>query len=161
MALIQTALLRLGSHYSNNRPTEEAIKIIAEDWFMDFSQAKISPELFSRAVVLARRRCKFFPVETEMLDLVKELREMDARKRVLIPEFTGEQITDEDARKNLERLRHMITLCGSGKTPEECEKEMSEFIKKQESAKNTLGFDFQDDATKKEDKDHPETVHRE
>lgn len=121
--------MRLCYHYPNNGLTEKGMAVIAEDWFTDFRHAGISPELFSRVVILARRRCKFFPVESELLGMAQEIWAMDQQRAAVVPALTEpDTMSDEQAERNLRRLRKMIELVGSGKSSSDAEREMAEFI---------------------------------
>ena len=128
MDLVRAAVIRISCHYPNSGLSESAIEAIIEDWHMDFNHARISPVLFSRMVVLARRRCKFFPTEADMLEFMKEIKAMDVQKSSTIALPESDVISDEDAEMGLRRLRKAIELVSSGKSPDEAEKEMAEFI---------------------------------
>ena len=95
---------------------------------MDFNAARISPDLFSRMVVLARRRCRFFPTEADMLDCMREIKGMDTRKSEFISLPEPDQMTDEQSAAGVANVKKLIELAKSGKTAEEMEKEMAEFV---------------------------------
>ena len=126
--LVKAAVIRLSCHYPNSGIAESALQTIIEDWHMDFNCAHISPVLFSRMVVLARRRCKFFPTEADMLDCMKEIKAMDGQKSTIISFPEPDFMSDEESEIGLRRLRKAIELVSSGKSPDEAEREMAEYI---------------------------------
>lgn len=108
--------------------TEKGLNVIIEDWHMDFNQAHISPEMFARMTVLARRRCKFFPSESDMLDCMREIKEMDVQKSTLVCLPESEKMSDKESAVGLANMRKIFELAESGKTVDEMEKEMADFV---------------------------------
>lgn len=133
--LVEAAAFRLSRHYPNSGITEDGLVDIIEDWHMDFNQCRISPEMFARMVILARRRCKFFPVIAEMLDFYREISEMDRRNKNTVLSLPEPEISEDQLRINKAILTKAMSLFGSGLTPEDSEKEMADFIEDVKSGK--------------------------
>jgi hypothetical protein len=126
--LIKAAIVRLLYHYPNSGINPKAMEVIAEDWHMDFNHAKISPEMFARMTVLARRRCKFFPTEADMLDCMKEIKGMDTQRSNVVMLTEPETMTDEQSEIGLARIRMAISLVNSGISPDEAAERMKAYI---------------------------------
>jgi hypothetical protein len=61
-------LTRTAAHYPNSGHTEKTLMIVAEDWFHTFRE-RLTDRAFIEAVTSARRKCKFFPTETDIFDV--------------------------------------------------------------------------------------------
>lgn len=121
-------MIRLSFHYPNSGHTENGIEIIAEDWGMDFSAARVSQENFSRMVILARRRCKFFPSLADMLEFSREISEMDRRNRETVLSLPEPAMTKAQMEKDRAIAEKAHALIFMDISPDEKSRLMAEFI---------------------------------
>lgn len=61
-------MTRLSCHFPKSGHTNDTLRVVAEDWYGEFS-GRVSDEKFKEAVKAVKRTCKFFPV---IADLVRE-----------------------------------------------------------------------------------------
>lgn len=66
--------MRLISHYPEAAHTGATLRAISTDYFEDLTEDRTSQEEFLQVVKLARRRCKFFPKVSDIIELRNELR---------------------------------------------------------------------------------------
>lgn len=95
---------------------------------MDFNAARIHPQLFGNMVLLARRRCKFFPTIAEMMDFCRELRAIEQRKAMEFKALPEPEMSEEVSEQGIARIRKLFELAESGMTIEEMENEMVRFV---------------------------------
>ena len=59
---------RLAAHYPSSGHTAQTLKVVAEDWYATFKD-RLSNSAFIAVVTAARRKCKFFPTEKDLLEI--------------------------------------------------------------------------------------------
>lgn len=78
--LVTKALVSLLMHYPEAGHNSRSIGNLARDYHEDLTAEGVKPAQFSKAVSMARRRCRFFPKVAEILSCVAEIRQEEIRK---------------------------------------------------------------------------------
>lgn len=79
---VQELIAGLVYHYPEAGHNGATLRGICEDYFEDFTEDRTSAEEFTQIVKLARKRCKFFPKVSDLMELRNELRANPIRKPV-------------------------------------------------------------------------------
>lgn len=95
----------------------QELELLADEWLEDLRDEGVrSAETFVKAVKLVRRRSKFFPKVSEVLECVAEVAESEHQSRLALPclDDTQGEITPLQVARNRECAR-LMAMAVSGK----------------------------------------------
>ncbi len=70
---VQLGLVTLALHYPEAGHSEATLMALAKDYLEDLTAEGFDAERFSRAVSMARRRCRYFPKIVDLLECGKAI----------------------------------------------------------------------------------------
>jgi len=104
----------------------EQLALLSGEYLDDLQSENVTRRQFESAVILVRKRCKFFPTMAEILDCVNECRRnpelllpASGNRNVAKIEATttdGDNWTPEEIARNKERISHILAMLSREKT---------------------------------------------
>lgn len=114
---------RLRHHYRVDSLTIEDIEGLSKDYFEDLTRHRCSIKELSEIFPAARRKCKYFPLIPELLEILSELRTHREVARLSLPEPPR---TEEEIIKSKKGMAVITAIISGEITEEEGQKKMKE-----------------------------------